>query len=564
MPTRATLLPAKEESVDFEKTRNLFIEGDNLEVLKLLYKPYFGKVKMIYIDPPYNTGSDLVYVDNYADPLDAYLKMTDQVDDSGNLMTTNPETSGRYHSTWLSMMYPRFYLARQLLRDDGVIFVSIDDHEVHSLRLMMNELFGEENFVAQLIWNSKRGGGGGVKTVVSEHEYVMVYAKQNQPEALGKQLVEAEPLDMHDEKGPFRKGRELNKWGAGSARADRPTMFFPIPGPNGEDVFPIRNDGTEGRWRLGKKAMLRIVEAGDALFEKRSDGTYIVYQKIRTTEPRYKPYRTILPLEVGTSADGTASLKELFDGKCPFDFTKPPSLLKHLLSVAGVEDEDLVVDFFAGSCPLAQAVFEYCRDEGISLRTILVQLPEPTQRKTMNGKIEESIAFTMGFRNIAEVGKERIRRVIAKMKKEQASRLDQDKLVEDLSFRVFKLARSNYKLWKGVKDKTPEAYATEMETHIDSLVDGWKRENVIYEVMLKEGFGLTSKIEPEKYRDNEIWRVTDLDKGQSFLICLDDEISTSTIRHLELAKNDLFVCRDIALDDTGAANLALQCNLKTI
>ena len=339
VPSRATLVPSPDESIDWDTTSNVFIEGENLEVLKLLYKAYYGRVKMIYIDPPYNTGKDFIYPDNYADPLDTYLRLTGQKDSEGNVLTSNPETSGRYHSSWLSMMFPRLFVARQLLRDDGVIFVSIDDNEFHNLRAVLNDIFGEENFVANLVWQAKRGGGGGVSTIAGEHEYVLVYARQNAPAAVGKHHVDAEPLDLRDEKGPYRKGRELNKWGVGSARADRPTMYFPIPGPDSGDVYPIRNDGSEGRWRWGKRRMLEIATRGDAIFERRSDGSYIVYEKVRESDIRYRAYRTLLN-DAGTAADGTARLKDLFGGKSPFEFPKPVSLVEHLLRVGGTEEDD--------------------------------------------------------------------------------------------------------------------------------------------------------------------------------------------------------------------------------
>ncbi|MGA2491062.1 MAG: site-specific DNA-methyltransferase [Anaerolineales bacterium] len=215
VPSRATLIPARDESLDFDTTQNIFIEGENLEVLKLLYKPYFGRVKMIYIDPPYNTGNDFVYPDNFADPLDTYLKLTGQKDSEGNLLTSNPETGGRYHSAWLSLMYPRLFLARQLLREDGVIFVSIDDHEVYNLRLLMNEIFGEENIIGEFVWQSKKGGGSDVSTAVVDHETIICFAKDNfGSNALSKITIEAEPLNLHDDKGPYRRGRELNKWGS--------------------------------------------------------------------------------------------------------------------------------------------------------------------------------------------------------------------------------------------------------------------------------------------------------------------------------------------------------------
>ncbi|TDA65528.1 MAG: site-specific DNA-methyltransferase [Clostridia bacterium] len=556
-PSRATLKPDRAESVDFDNTQNTFIEGDNLEVLKLLYRSYSGQIKMIYIDPPYNTGNDFVYADNYADPLDTYLKFTGQKDGNGNLLTSNPETSGRYHSTWFSMIYPRLFFSRQLLSDDGLIFVSINDTELHNLRLVMNEIFGEENFVGQLVWQSKKGGGGDVATIVEDHEYVVIYAKQKSPEVVGREEIESDPLVEEDDKGPYRRGRELNKWGVGSSRADRPTMFFPIPGPNGEDVYPIRNDGTEGRWRWGKKRMYEIVARGDALFVPRPDGTYIVYEKIRATDPRYKAYRTYLT-DVGTVADGTSTLKELFDGKTPFSFPKPVSLIKHLLRIGAVEEDDLVMDFFAGSCTTAQAVLELNHEDGGHRRFIMVQLPEPTP--------EGSVARQAGFETVAEIGKERIRRVIANLQKENRGRLNFNNNREDLGFKVFKLAESNFRQWEPLPPDTgPEEYVRQMRLFVDPLLEGWKPEDVIYEVALKEGYSLTSSIERvEGVVGAVVWRVSDADKDQAFYICLDTPLTLGALQGLNLRNDDLLICRSAALDDTTAANLALQCRLKTI
>ena len=557
-PSRATLVPAPKESEKFDETQNVFIEGENLEVLKLLYKSYAGRVKMIYIDPPYNTGNDFIYPDDFRDPLDTYLKLTGQKDSEGNLLTSNPETSGRYHSAWLSMMYPRLFMAKHLLDDDGIIFVSIDDREAYNLKLLMNDIFGEENFVAQFVWQSKRGGGGNVGTVVGEHEYIIAYARQNDPSAVGKQVTDAQPLDETDEKGPYRKGRELNKWGAGSARADRPTMWFPIPGPNKEDVYPIRNNGSEGRWRWGRPKMMKLVEANDVLFERRADGTYVAYHKIRTAGPRYKAHRTLFT-DVGAVAEGTATLKELFGGKSPFDFPKPVSLIKRLLEIGAFEEDSIVLDFFAGSCTSTHAVWELNREDGGSRRVIMVQMPEPTP--------EESSARRMGFKNIADIGKERMRRVLKQMRdiaKEGLDLKDRES-PEDLGFRVFKLAESNYRSWKGVENKDGAAYAETMELFTDPLVPGWKPMNVIYEAALKEGYGLTAKVEKvEGIKDNTVYLVTDADKGQSFRICLDEKMKAATVKALAIKKDDLFICRDAALTDEQAANLALQCNLKTI
>ena len=243
-PSRATLKPSREESVNFDQTNNLFIEGDNLEVLKLLYKSYAGRVKMIYIDPPYNTGKDFIYPDNFADPLDTYLRLTGQKDAEGNLMTSNPETSGRYHSAWLSMMYPRLFIARQLLREDGVIFISIDDHEVHNLRMLMNEIFGEENFVENFIWKKSYGGGAKEKYAVTQHEYILMYARNRE---LIEELwlppdIEAEKKyykytdDKFESRGPYR----LKPLEASKSMDARENLAFPIIGPNGEKIWPKR------------------------------------------------------------------------------------------------------------------------------------------------------------------------------------------------------------------------------------------------------------------------------------------------------------------------------------
>ena len=281
-----TLRPCPEESVDFENTNNLYIEGDNLEVLKLLQTAYYRKVKMIYIDPPYNTGNDFVYEDDFKDPMAKYKEITSQTTKS------NPETMGRYHTNWLNMMYPRLRLASNLLRDDGVIFISIDDNEIDNLKKICNEVFGEENFIAQVTREAIKGGSQS-KYIRVTHDYVLIYSKNINDVEFGGIEVEGIKLNLQDEKGPYAKGRELNKWGAGSRREDSPSMWFPVKGPNGEDVYPIRNDGTEGRWRLGKEKMHKIVNDGDVIFEKRQDGTYIIYEKIRDDSNREKQFISI-------------------------------------------------------------------------------------------------------------------------------------------------------------------------------------------------------------------------------------------------------------------------------
>ena len=540
-PSMGTLRPCPEESVNFDTTENLIIEGDNLEALKLLQKSYLGKVKMIYIDPPYNTGNDFIYPDNFSESLQTYLEYTGQVDAEGRKFGTNTDTDGRFHSKWMNMMYPRLYLARNLLREDGVVFISIDDSEVDNLRLMLNEIFGEECFLGLLIWHSKKGGGGGVKTIVAEHEYIVAYTKANPESAVGKQSVEAQPLNLYDEKGPYRKSRELNKWGAGSARADRPTMYFPILGPNGEDVYPIRNDGSEGRWRLGKPAMLKIVADGNALFEKREDDTYIVFEKIRSEEPRLKSYRTILA-NAGSAAEGTAALKELFDGKSPFDFPKPTSLLKKLFDIAGVRDEDTVLDFFAGSGTTAHGVFEQNDSTGSELNFILVQLPE-----VLEGE----------YSTVAEITKERVRRVIKKLNDEDEVKLDLNGSSEqDRGFRVFKLSESNFKPWNADVPRDASALEQQLELHIDHIRDDRSTDDLLYEILLKSGFPLTTPVEKVSLADKFVFSVA----GGALFICLERSLTLELIRAMADTQPERAVC----LDEGFAGNDQLKANAAQI
>lgn len=537
-PSIGTLRPCPEESVNFDTTENLIIEGDNLEVLKLLQKSYLGKVKMIYIDPPYNTGNDFIYPDNYTESLQTYLQYTGQVDAEGKKFGTNTEADGRFHSKWLNMMYPRLYLARNLLREDGVVLVSIDDREITSLRLLLSDIFGEENFLGTIVWHSKKGGGGDVKTVVAEHEYIVAYSKGNPEQSVGKQVADAMPLDLSDENGPYRKGRELNKWGAGSARADRPTMFYPVPGPNGEEVYPIRNDGSEGRWRLGKPAMLRIVNEGNALFEKRHDRTYIVYEKVRSAEPRAKAFRTILR-DAGSAAEGTATLKQLFDGKSPFDFPKPVSLVCRLSEISGLEDEDVVLDFFAGSGTTADAVLQLNQQDGANRKFILVQLPEPTERED--------------YPTIADICKERVRRVIKKLDEADAGKLNLDeRQKQDRGFRVYKLAESNFKPWNAQGAQDAEALKRQLELHIDHIRDDRNADDIFYEILLKSGFPLTTPVEKLTLAGKVVHSVA----SGALFICLEHELTLELIRAMAARKPQRVVC----LDEGFAGNDQLKAN----
>jgi len=522
IPSSKTLVPAKAESVNFDETQNIFIEGENLEVLKVLQKSYFGKVKMIYIDPPYNTGNDsFIYPDKFSETKADYEKRVGDKDEEGymtkdGMFKKNSKENGQYHSNWLNMMMPRLYLAKNLLRSDGVIFVSIDDNEVHNLRLLMNEVFGEENFVGQFIWQSKKGGGSDSTTVVQDHEYVLCFSKNINSVEIGMIDISPEPLDRKDELGPYRRGRELNKWGSNSRRIDRPTMWFPIPGPNGEDVFPIKNDGTEGCWRFGKDNMLKFVQEGNAEFFEREDGTYVVYEKVRTEEVRFKPYRTMLK-DVNATSEGSMVVRDLFDGEKVFSFPKPHSLLKSLFSIGSNSDEnEIILDFFAGSSSTAHSILELNKEDRGNRKYICVQLPELCE--------EKSEAFKAGYKTIADISKERIRRASKKIKSEidqdikalsdKIKKLEgelptqetKDKIEhfksqiahlqsQDLGFKVLKLEDSNFKQWKQLSGHNAQALAEQIKLFVDPVAESATAQRMVYELLLKSGKDLNSQIE---------------------------------------------------------------------
>ncbi len=525
-PSTGTLRPCPEESVDWDTTQNLMIEGDNLEVLKLLQKSYAGKVKLIYIDPPYNTGKDFVYPDNFQDSIKNYLKLTGQVE-GGQKISSNTEASGRFHTDWLNMMYPRLKIARSMLRDDGLLMVSIDEREIGNLRLMLDEIFGPENNVCEFIWQAKRGGGSDNSGVVSDHEYIVCYCRDFESQPLRQVLIDAEPLDSVDDAGPFRRGRELNKWGANSLRKDRPTMYFPIPGPAGVDVYPIRNDDKEGCWCWGKPKMLGAVAAGNVEFVGRENGTYVAYEKVRSTEGRGKPHRTILE-DCGQTADGTKSIKELFDGERVFDFSKPPSLVAKLLAIGtaaadseGVSEPQIVVDFFAGSGSTGHAVLEQNLVEDANRRFLLVQLPEPLDGANKDQKIAADFCDTLCKpRTIAELTKERLRRAAKKLQSENPM------FANDLGFRVFRLAASNIRAW----NPNPDDLQTTVEEHTEHVLPDRSEQDLLYELLLKLGLDLAVPIETRQIAGKTVHNIG----AGALMVCLSDGIDRDVAEPLAL------------------------------
>jgi adenine-specific DNA-methyltransferase len=472
-PTWGTLVPAKNESINFDTTQNIFIEGENLEVLKLLYKAYFGRVKMIYIDPPYNTGGkDLIYPDDFADAKDGYLRVTGQKDAEGNLLTSNPESSGRYHSAWLSMMYPRLFLARQLLREDGVIFVSIDDHEVHNLRLLMNELFGEENFVAQINLLCNPKGRSQDKYFATNHEYVLVYSRKCLPKgyfsvAKDEDQIEAE-YPEEDDGGKFRL-LELRNTHREFGKHNRKNLYYPIytndegevflsPSDGLHKVLPHWDDGYEGCWTWDKDKAKRDL---DFLCGQKVEGRWKIYRKSYASGAD-RMLKTILIDKTFYTERGQKEFNKLFNTREKiFQSPKSPHLLAALIQTV-TDDSDIVLDFFGGSGSAAQAVFNVNAEDNGRRRFVLVQLPETTGRKD--------------YPTIAEIAKERLRRVVKKLAKER----DDDLLLSadktrDIGFSVFKLALSNFKPWVNEPDASPEKLAKAMElafTRIDGHLGG--------------------------------------------------------------------------------------------
>ena len=584
-PTTDTLRPCRNESVDFDNTQNLYIEGDNLEVLKLLRENYLGKVKMIYIDPPYNTGNDFVYNDDFAQTAGDYVHNSGQEDEEGNRLVANPESNGRFHTDWLNMIYPRLKVAKDLLSEDGVIFISIDDHEITNVQRLCDEVFGESNCVGTFFWQSKKGGGSDNNTIVKDIEYVVCYARNiNNANFFNKILVEAEELDLEDEKGKYRKGRELNKWGANSRREDRPTMFFPIKGPNGEDVYPIRNDGSEGCWRWGRQNMNDAVNNNDVLFESRGDGTYIVYEKIRTTDARTKPYRAFLG-EVGATADGSKQIKSIFDDTKVFDFPKPISLMDKLIEMGSVK-ESIVLDFFSGSATTAHAVMQLNAEDGGNRKFIMVQLPEAT-----DGNSE---AYKAGYKNICEIGKERVRRagkqilgdlnskcnslqrrieqmlsarpdattqlLLLDQIKEIAENIYKEQILPkqkeleeleerierlDFGFRVLKLDSSN------MQDVyySPEQF-NENLLFEDNIKHDRTDEDLLFQAMIELGIELSAKIEKREIAGKTVWSVAD----NYLMACFDKDVNETTITEIARQHPYYFVLRDSSLATDNVAD----------
>lgn len=564
-PAYSTLAPLKEKSINWDKTENIVIVGENLETLKLLLKPYFGQVKVIYIDPPYNTGKDFVYKDDFSSPLKTYLEKTGQIDAEGNKLTTNTETSGRYHSDWLNFMYPRLFLARNLLSDDGVIFISIDDHEVHHLRMIMDEIFGEEN-VEIMIWykipEDGTAGQGKMKITYRfrfDHEYIIVGYKNKDKTIFNKPLILKSFKQKYSNPDNDPRGEWISCEICKSEEKSNPK------GKNYYTVITPKGIKITRQWHISKEEFEKLNN------EKRiywGDGTIIPRLKKFINEPQLITPSSII--KNISQTQGNKDIKKLFDGNLLFENPKPTELISWLLKLSTNKDS-VIFDFFAGSGTTGQAVWELNKEDGGKRKFILVQLDEPVDEIKETGKN----AKKLGLNTIADICIERLKRVSEKMKKSDDEKLIKENENLDLGFKVFKLAPSNFNLKEEFEleenknlEELKKQYLEKLSVFVDQpLVYGkTSKINVVYEILIKNGFSLTSKIEEIKIADNIFYYAKDEKNNLEIFINLEEKITDKTVEEIRTNKykEKTFVFFDNALTDSQKINLNTFVKLKVI
>ncbi|MDP2505974.1 site-specific DNA-methyltransferase [Oceanobacter sp. 3_MG-2023] len=528
-PSAGTLRPCKEESVDWDSTQNLFIEGDNLEVLKLLQKSYHKKVKMIYIDPPYNTGKDFVYKDNFKDNIKNYKEITGQVDGEGRNLSSNPETSGRYHTDWLNMMYPRLKLARNLLKDDGVIFISIDEVEVSNLINICDEIFGEENRLGTIVWKKKTNGNN-MGYIPPVHDYFLVYSRIASDNCLlgfplSDEFIEKTYSNSDDDpKGP---------WTTSDLSANHVGPYFEIINPEtGEGFLP-----PQGRyWVFSEEEVKKRISEGRIIFGKSGNGRPIQKKFLKERSSMRKKAESWWDSH-GMNEDGSSEIAKIIAPKV-FSHPKPSVTIKHISNIC-TQNDDLVLDFFSGSGSTAHSIFDLNIEDGGSRKFILIQLPEITD--------EKSEAFKSGYRTIAEIGKERIRRVSGKIKEENPD------YQGDLGFKVFKLDSTNIKPWELDFDLTEQ----DLEDQVSNIKPDRKEDDVLYEVLLKYGLDLTLPITEHSVAGHKVF---DIGMG-ALMICLSDDITTEVAEGIAKLKDELNpeIMR-VVFKDAGFADDVVKTN----
>ena len=528
-PINATLRPCPEESVNFDTTQNLYIEGDNLDVLKCLKETYLHKVKMIYIDPPYNTGNDFVYEDNFAESAAEYLANSGQFDEQGNRLVTNTESNGRFHTDWLNMIYPRLRVARDLLTEDGVIFISIDDHEVENLKKICNEIFGEQNFIAQLVWERAFAPKNDAKFVSNSHDYILMFSKNINNFEIGR-LPRTEEADARYS-NPDNDPRGVWQSDNLTVKTYSPSGDYPITCPSGRVVEP-----PAGRcWSLSAKTFAERLNDNRIWFG--ADGNGVPRIKRFLSELKFDgmaPTSLLFYKEVGHSQEGSQEVIKLFGDKGVFDGPKPVRLLERLITLANLKEDSIVLDFFSGSATTAHAVMKKNAEKEKHCRFIMVQLPEEVSDKKKD----------QGYKNICEIGKERIRRAGAKIKAD--SPLTTQNL--DTGFRVLKLDSSNM---KEVFYSPKETSQLELFTLVDNVKDDRTSKDLLFQVMLELGATLDSKIEESKVDGKTIYNV-----GDGYLVaCFDQDVSDDVVKAIAKMQPTYAVLRDTGMaDDATATN----------
>ncbi len=528
-PSTGTLIPDKESSKNWDNTENLYIEGDNLEVLKLLQKSYFGKVKMIYIDPPYNTGNDFVYKDNFKDNIANYKEITSQT------TRANPETNGRYHTDWLNMMYPRLKLAKNLLSNDGIIFISISDEEVYNIKKVLDEIFGEVNFIGDIIWNSTKSVTNTALISVS-HTYNLVYCrninyfKDNRDEFRFKEDGDGFENPDNDPRGPWKADPfQVGGW--------RPNQQYEIVNPKTKQIYKP-NPGCS--WKNDYNKFKELIKDNRIVFGKNGDsGPLRKRFKFEALE-RGKVSKTLWT-DVETTTNGTQLLKSIFDNKVIFDNPKPVELINKMLQLGSKQEECIIVDFFSGASTTAHATIQLNLEDSGKRKFIMVQLPELTD--------EKSEAYKAGYKNICEIGKERIRRAGDKIVSENKDKEGIENL--DIGFKVFKLDSSNLKSWDSSMDN--------LEQNLLDMVSNLKQdrtnEDLLYEILLKSGIELTAKIEEIKVGYNTLYNI-----GQGALLaCLDDKITQDVIDEIPKHKSP-FMDTKVIFKEAGFMSDAAKIN----
>lgn len=572
IPTTATLKPAPEESINFDTTQNVFIEGENLEVLKVLQKSYYGKIKCIIIDPPYNTGSDsFIYLDKFKENKADYEKRIGDKDEEGILMKEglfrkNSKDSGHFHSNWLSMMYPRLFLAKNLLRDDGVIFVFIDDNEVHNLRLLMNEIFGEENYLADVAWEKRYTRSNDAKFFASVIDHILVFRKTAVLSKIRQSRTEKSNSIYSNPDNDPRGAWTSVSYVSQRAKAERKNLSYKINNPftNQEIEHPTN------AWKFSKEQCQQHIS--DKKLWWGNDGGY-QYPRLKKFLFELNDGMVVSNLwnykDYGTVDDGTKEVEKLL-GKDIFDYPKPVSVVKRILDIASSsnENDDIILDFFAGSATTAQAVLELNKEDGGNRKFILVQLPEQTD--------ENSEAFQAGYKTIADISKERIRRVIKKLEKENEALQNKkdaelnfdnhenqnnqtnpaysaDRHRSDNGFKVFKLAPSNFKIWRG-HEITEDNLMQQLDVFTEPVKEGSEKENMLYELMLKSGYSLTEKITLRKTQDGS---------EEAFFSINDNELIIALEKMNENIVHEIIAVKPkkvITLDKLFAGNDQLKTN----